>query len=379
MQLVAREVSTPEGHSSTAEVVITVERLPEPAPTPAPVVNEGITAPDVIVFIIGFLVIFNIVASVLIIWFMRKRSKPPRQGLVRKGSKYYVNGVETNPQGSQGLQNGSAVTLRPDSILVEVEGKDRCDVVPLSAIMSGKGSSSSAAAAAAAAAAGGGSKLSVSYDTIVDDANQTDRKVLLANGVPPAKSDSGSEVVTKAHVNSAESASSSSSSSSSQVTATATVSGDSSSTAVPSFSMAKRNVSSPRNPALSFLNQTSTATSAHDASSFQMATTAFPSSASAAAAATTITTTATADASIASTSSPGTTASSAPAQPVTRFSAKGIVSTTIAAVPGYAVASSVGLPGGATVSVPAAGSGRDGAAHALGVIEEAESPPEILY
>ena len=370
-------MSTPEGHSSTAEVVITVEQLPEPAPTPAPVVNEGITAPDVIVFIIGFLVIFNIVASVLIIWFMRKRSKPPRQGLVRKGSKYYVNGVETNPQGSQGLQNGSAVTLRPDSILVEVEGKDRCDVVPLSAIMSGKGRSSSAAAAAAAAAGGAGSKLSVSYDTIVDDANQTDRKVLLANGVPPAKSDSGSEVVTKEHVNSAESASPSSSSSS-QMTATATVSGDSSSTAVPSFSMAKRNVSSPRNPALSFLNPTSTATSAQDASSFQMATTAFPSSASAAAAATTITTT-TADASIASTSSPGTTASSAPAQPVTRFSAKGVVSTTIAAVPGYAVASSVGLPGGATVSVPAAGSGRDGAARALGVIEEAESAPEILY
>lgn len=363
-QLVAREMSTPEGHSSTAEVVITVEQLAEPAPTPAPVVDDGITAPDVVVFIIGFLVVFNIVTSVLIIWFMRRRSEPPRQGLVRKGSKYYVNGVEKDFKGSSGFQNGSAVTLRPDSIMVEVEGKDRCDVVPLSAVLSSSSSSkrkSASIADSAAATDNSGSRLSVTYDD-VGDANQTDRKVLLANGVPPAKSDSGPVIVTQADVNV------SPPSSSPQLTAATPVSAaPSSASVVPSFSMAKRNVSAPRNPALSLINPTTTTTSALDASSLEMATTAFPSSV-------TTTTQATASA-----SSSGNTAATV-VEPVTRFSAKGVVSTTIAAVPGYAVAAAVGLPGGATVSVPAAtGSGKDGAAHASDAALEPQSASELLY
>ncbi|KAK7507307.1 hypothetical protein BaRGS_00001242 [Batillaria attramentaria] len=127
-QIVAREISTTQRHSSTAEVVITVERLTEQTTTPAPPESNPITAPDVVVFIIGFLVVFNIVVSVLIIWYMRKRSQEPKQGLVRRGSKYYVNGV-AKKEAAPHVQNGSVV--KPESVVVEVDARDRCDVVPL--------------------------------------------------------------------------------------------------------------------------------------------------------------------------------------------------------------------------------------------------------
>jgi hypothetical protein len=69
--LVAREVATEERFSSTAVVVITVEKEPEAPATAAPV-EAKITESDIVVFVIGFLVIFNIVATILIVYFLRR-------------------------------------------------------------------------------------------------------------------------------------------------------------------------------------------------------------------------------------------------------------------------------------------------------------------
>ncbi|XP_025085391.1 protocadherin Fat 4-like isoform X2 [Pomacea canaliculata] len=80
IQLVAREVSTSQRFSSTANIIIAVEANPEVTTTPAPSSGYDVTAPDIVVFVIGFLVVFNIVTTVLIICFMRRGGRPPREG-----------------------------------------------------------------------------------------------------------------------------------------------------------------------------------------------------------------------------------------------------------------------------------------------------------
>ncbi|PVD39238.1 hypothetical protein C0Q70_01866 [Pomacea canaliculata] len=91
IQLVAREVSTSQRFSSTANIIIAVEANPEVTTTPAPSSGYDVTAPDIVVFVIGFLVVFNIVTTVLIICFMRRGGRPPREGQAKGGAKYYVS------------------------------------------------------------------------------------------------------------------------------------------------------------------------------------------------------------------------------------------------------------------------------------------------
>ncbi|KAK7112052.1 hypothetical protein V1264_011566 [Littorina saxatilis] len=348
IQLVAREMSTGERYSSTAEVVIAVAKMEEQPTTPLPIVDNSTTASDVVVFIIGFLVIFNIAATVFIVWFLRRRSPEPKQGLVRKGSKYYVNGVETTVR-SSGFQDGSAVTLRPESIMMELEGKDRCDVVPLSAVRNENKRLSQASSALSSKANGFQRNSSGPSCDMGDGSGNTERKVLVANEVSPAtKSVKPKIVITKADVTS--------SATGSPNTTTTTTTTTSTASPLPDFSKAKRNVSTPQNPSLSFANPPTTTSASSSTASFQLAPAAFPSANAAAPTATTTTTTSAADATASST-----------VEPVTRFSAKGAVSTTVTSVPDYVTVSTVSR------------SSNDASARASTKAEGGESMSEMLY
>lgn len=350
LQLVAREVSTEERYSCTAMIVITVEKEPEPPATAAPIDDKKITESDVVVFVIGFLVIFNIAVSTLIIFFMRRRGAEPRQGLVRKGSKYYVNGLEQKREtsGSAEQSGTAAQTYGEDTVMVEVEGKDRYDVVPLSAVLSKTGKAwgeSGGVLASSSTVAGQGAHKGPSSQGVnfVDglengsSSRQTDRRALLTNEVAVARS----SAVVSADV------------------AASAASAASLSAAPPSFSMAKRNVTSPQNPAFSF----NSLTAAHvpskttSAANYQLDldNAAFPSTSVSPS-------TAAAKAFQASSSStaPSATGSSAAVSPiagtevVTRFSSDGDVSTSVVAAPSAGAAARSATSGNQT------GTGNDG-------------------
>ncbi|KAL8573638.1 hypothetical protein ACOMHN_007191 [Nucella lapillus] len=332
LQLVAREISTQERRSSTAAVIITVERPPEPPTTPPPATDDSITAPDIVVFVIGFLVIFNVVATILIVCYVRRNRKseeaPPRQGLARKGSKYYINGMEKDSRRSSGFQNGSAVSLRSESVLVEVDCKDRCDVVSLSAVVAETRVPESSSM----------NEIRPANDDM-DDGHATDRKVLLGNEVSPAKTPGAgtSRSLPEAGPSAASSPPDD----------------------MPDFSKARRHVSAPRNPALGLsvpnLNSSSTTPTSRMTSTVPPVTAASVTSA---------------------TSSTSSVAESVSVEPVTRFSAKGPVSmTAVSAVTGSS------QPTSALSSVSSATSGRNGTAARVVSTStgEKESMGEILY
>ncbi|ESO87056.1 hypothetical protein LOTGIDRAFT_229247 [Lottia gigantea] len=95
--VIARETKTDEQLSSTAAVVLTIETTEEPTTTPPPPEEDQITAPDIVVFVVGFLVLLNIATSVTICVLMTKRKKNHSQGLARNGSKYYVTVTPKRP------------------------------------------------------------------------------------------------------------------------------------------------------------------------------------------------------------------------------------------------------------------------------------------
>lgn len=350
LQLVAREVSTEERYSCTAMIVITVEKEPEPPATAAPIDDKKITESDVVVFVIGFLVIFNIAVSTLIIFFMRRRGAEPRQGLVRKGSKYYVNGLEQKRETSGAAeQSGTAAqTYGEDTVMVEVEGKDRYDVVPLSAVLwkTGKawgesgGVLASSSTVAGQGAHKGPSSQGVNFVDVLENGSssrQTDRRALLTNEVAVARS----SAVVSADV------------------AASAASAASLSAAAPSFSMAKRNVTSPQNPAFSF----NSLTAAHvpskttSAANYQLDldNAAFPSTS-----VSPFTAAAKAFQASSSSTAPSATGSSAAVSPiagtevVTRFSSDGDVSTSVVAAPSAGAAARSATSGNQT------GTGNDG-------------------
>ncbi|XP_076459652.1 uncharacterized protein LOC143292881 [Babylonia areolata] len=306
LQLVAREVSTAERRSSTAEVILTVQRLPEPTTTPAPLRDDdSITAPDIVVFVIGFLVIFNVVATCIIVWFVRRQGKAtglPQQGLTRRGSKYYVHGVERESRGSSGvLQNGSAVSLRSESVQVEVDGKDRCDVAPFNTVLASNRSSDPVFTTSTTSGSTTNSPVNGHVGSGGGGHDSTDRKVLINNEVSPARTVTASIESIGTSLGSSKSASA--------------VSFAGKDDDLPSFSKAKRNVTSQQNPAFSL--SVPNLSSAPDAATSQRAASSASPAAVAAAAYTAVTK-----------PSASSSTQSVPLDKVTRFGAEGSVSTT---------------------------------------------------
>ncbi|XP_046549762.1 protocadherin Fat 3-like isoform X1 [Haliotis rubra] len=108
-EVIAREVNTAENFFGKASVVLTIEKVEEPSTTAAPLEENTLTTSDIVVFVVGFLVLLNVLTSVTICFLMRARSR--KEGLNRTGSKYYIKNRPTNDFTNHGLHNPSTTEM----------------------------------------------------------------------------------------------------------------------------------------------------------------------------------------------------------------------------------------------------------------------------
>ncbi|XP_071108129.1 cadherin-related family member 1-like [Haliotis cracherodii] len=108
-EVIAREINTVENYFGKASVVLTIEQVGEPSTTPAPLEENILTTSDIVVFVVGFLVLLNILTSIIICHLMRARSR--KEGLNRTGSKYYIKKRPTNDFTNHGLHNPSTTEM----------------------------------------------------------------------------------------------------------------------------------------------------------------------------------------------------------------------------------------------------------------------------